>query len=100
MSTSNGTDKVTPKVAKYGRVPKLVPLRLRQSLLFYSTTRELWAESQPNHLGFVVVPLDECSICRGAHRRDTALGCMSYGSSKWQEWILGEKEGMEHIKFA
>jgi len=28
------------------------------------------------------------------------LGCMSYGDSKWQEWVLGEKEGIEHIKFA
>ncbi|KAF9793045.1 Aldo/keto reductase [Thelephora terrestris] len=28
------------------------------------------------------------------------LGCMSYGSTKWQGWLLGEKEGMEHIKFA
>lgn len=28
------------------------------------------------------------------------LGCMSYGSNAWQEWLLGEKEGLEHIKFA
>lgn len=28
------------------------------------------------------------------------LGCMSYGSTAWQEWLLGEKEGLEHIKFA
>jgi len=25
---------------------------------------------------------------------------MSYGDSRWQEWILGEKDGIEHIKFA
>lgn len=25
---------------------------------------------------------------------------MSYGDSGWQEWVLGEKEGIEHIKFA
>lgn len=25
------------------------------------------------------------------------LGCMSYGSSEWQKWVLGEKEGIEHI---
>jgi len=25
---------------------------------------------------------------------------MSYGSSEWQDWVLGEKEGLEHIKFA
>ena len=32
---------------------------------------------------------------------DITLGCMSYGSAaKWQEWLLGEKEGLEHIKFA
>ena len=76
------------------------PSRLRQSLLFYSATWELWAESQPNHLGFVVVPFGECSICQGANRQDMALGCMSYGSTNWQEWLLGEKEGIEHIKFA
>lgn len=28
------------------------------------------------------------------------LGCMTYGSTKWQGWLLGEKEGLEHIKFA
>jgi len=22
------------------------------------------------------------------------------GSTTWQEWLLGEKEGLEHIKFA
>ncbi|QRV91186.1 aldo/keto reductase family protein [Ceratobasidium sp. AG-Ba] len=28
------------------------------------------------------------------------LGLMSYGSAEWQPWILGEKEGIEHIKAA
>lgn len=28
------------------------------------------------------------------------LGCMSYGNDTWGEWILGEKEGIEHIKAA
>ena len=28
------------------------------------------------------------------------LGCMSYGSPKWQEWVLGEEEGIKHIKYA
>jgi len=28
------------------------------------------------------------------------LGCMSYGSSKWQRWVLEEKEAIEHIKYA
>lgn len=28
------------------------------------------------------------------------LGMMSYGSDKWQEWVLGEKEGIEHVKAA
>lgn len=28
------------------------------------------------------------------------LGCMSYGSPEWQEWVLGEEEGLKHIKFA
>jgi len=28
------------------------------------------------------------------------LGCMTYGSSKWQKWVLDEKAGIEHIKFA
>ncbi|OSC96861.1 aryl-alcohol dehydrogenase [Trametes coccinea BRFM310] len=28
------------------------------------------------------------------------LGCMSYGSPGWQEWVLGEKEAIKHIKFA
>ncbi|KAK8858947.1 hypothetical protein IAR55_003178 [Kwoniella newhampshirensis] len=28
------------------------------------------------------------------------LGCMSYGDPDWQDWVLPEKEGIEHIKFA
>ncbi|KZP13276.1 Aldo/keto reductase [Athelia psychrophila] len=28
------------------------------------------------------------------------LGCMSYGSPEWQSWILGEEEGIAHIKAA
>ena len=28
------------------------------------------------------------------------LGMMSYGDSRWQQWILGEKEAIEHVKFA
>lgn len=28
------------------------------------------------------------------------LGCMSYGSPDWQGWVLGEEEGIEHIKTA
>ncbi|EPQ56030.1 Aldo/keto reductase [Gloeophyllum trabeum ATCC 11539] len=28
------------------------------------------------------------------------LGCMSYGSSKWQPWVLDEEESLKHIKFA
>ncbi|KAH8823028.1 Aldo/keto reductase [Flagelloscypha sp. PMI_526] len=25
---------------------------------------------------------------------------MSYGSPEWESWVLGEQEGIEHIKFA
>ncbi|KAH9072792.1 aryl-alcohol dehydrogenase [Lactarius deliciosus] len=28
------------------------------------------------------------------------LGMMSYGDSRWQQWVLGEKEAVEHVKFA
>lgn len=28
------------------------------------------------------------------------LGTMSYGSPEWQEWVLGEEEGIKHIKAA
>jgi len=28
------------------------------------------------------------------------LGCMSYGSNETHKWMLGEEEGMEHIKLA
>ncbi|KAG8943123.1 hypothetical protein FRC04_003203 [Tulasnella sp. 424] len=28
------------------------------------------------------------------------LGCMSYGSPEWQAWVLGEEEGLKHIKAA
>jgi hypothetical protein len=26
------------------------------------------------------------------------LGCMTYGNKEWRPWLLGEKEGIEHIK--
>jgi len=28
------------------------------------------------------------------------LGCMSYGTPEWEPWVLGEAEGIEHIKKA
>ena len=28
------------------------------------------------------------------------LGCMSYGSPEWQNWVLPEEEAIKHIKFA
>ncbi|TCD64922.1 hypothetical protein EIP91_003419 [Steccherinum ochraceum] len=28
------------------------------------------------------------------------LGTMQYGSKDWQEWVLGEEEAIEHIKYA
>lgn len=28
------------------------------------------------------------------------LGCMSYGTPEWAGWVLGEKEGIEQIKYA
>ncbi|KLO06996.1 oxidoreductase [Schizopora paradoxa] len=28
------------------------------------------------------------------------LGCMSYGSSEWQDWVLSEEDGIRHIKAA
>jgi aryl-alcohol dehydrogenase-like predicted oxidoreductase len=28
------------------------------------------------------------------------LGCMTYGSTDWQSWVLDEKAGLEHIKAA
>ncbi|KAH8980538.1 Aldo/keto reductase [Lactarius akahatsu] len=28
------------------------------------------------------------------------LGMMSYGDPHWQRWVLGEKEAIEHVKFA
>ncbi|KAH9042772.1 aryl-alcohol dehydrogenase [Lactarius pseudohatsudake] len=28
------------------------------------------------------------------------LGMMSYGDTRWQQWVLGEKEAIEHVKFA
>ena len=28
------------------------------------------------------------------------LGMMSYGDSRWQEWVLGEEEGIAHVKAA
>jgi predicted oxidoreductase len=28
------------------------------------------------------------------------LGCMTYGNPEWQGWVLGEEEGIAHIKAA
>jgi hypothetical protein len=101
MSTTNSTNITTPKAGKYGNAPKASsPIAFAYLLYFYSATWELWAESQPNYLGFVLMFPGESLLDRGTYRCDTVLGCMSYGSTKWQEWLLGEKDGLEHIKFA
>ena len=28
------------------------------------------------------------------------LGTMQYGTSDWQDWVLGEEEAIKHIKYA
>lgn len=28
------------------------------------------------------------------------LGCMSYGDKGWGDWLLGERDGVEHIRAA
>ena len=28
------------------------------------------------------------------------LGCMSYGSKDWMNWVLPEEEAIKHIKYA
>ena len=28
------------------------------------------------------------------------LGMLSYGDPRWMSWLLGEKEAIEHVKFA
>lgn len=28
------------------------------------------------------------------------LGMLSYGDPRWVPWVLGEKEAIEHVKFA
>jgi aryl-alcohol dehydrogenase-like predicted oxidoreductase len=28
------------------------------------------------------------------------LGCMSYGTPEWLDWVLGEEEGIKHIQAA
>ena len=28
------------------------------------------------------------------------LGTMQYGTSDWQDWVLGEEESIKHIKYA
>ena len=28
------------------------------------------------------------------------LGTMQYGDKGWQDWVLGEEEAFEHIKYA
>jgi aryl-alcohol dehydrogenase-like predicted oxidoreductase len=45
-----------------------------------------------------------CSLVRlgksGLKVSRIILGCMSYGSPEWQDWVLGEEEGIKHIKAA
>ena len=31
---------------------------------------------------------------------ELSSGTMSYGDPEWAGWLLGEKEGIEHVKFA
>ena len=46
-----------------------------------------------------------CSIVRlgnsGLKVSKIILGCMSYGSPEWQDWVIGdEQEVFKHIKYA
>ena len=67
---------------------------------FYLIYRErsppwkLGLESQQDHPWFVV------NIIPFLYPTNLLLGCMSYGSPEWQDWVLGEKQALEHIKFA
>ena len=56
MSTTNDVNVVTPKVGKYGDVQRTKSVAVPTDILsdLYSATRKLRAESQQNHLGFVI----------------------------------------------
>ena len=100
MSTNNATDVATPRAGKYGSVPKILPL---SSPLIPSTSTVRLGNSGLKVSRIILGSFSHFGdhfLGRSTYRRGTSLGCMSYGSAKWEEWILGEKEGLEHIKFA
>lgn len=68
-----------------------------RAINFRGTTRGFWLKVNRIILGSF---LRECSFDRVTHRWNMTLGCASYGPTNWQKWLLGEKEGLEHIKFA
>lgn len=55
---------------------------------------ELRLESQQDHPRFVI------DVVPPLYLTVSPLGCMSYGTPEWQDWVLGEEEGIKHIEFA
>ena len=101
MSSAKETNAAIPKAVKYGSSQKLGPLSAPLTPCFHSATWEFWTESQQDHLGFVIAFLGKTSASQKCSSAGCLIpGCMTYGSTKWQGWLLGEKEGLEHIKFA
>ena len=99
MSTSNATNVAIPKAGKYGNASKVLPLL---SPLISSTSAVRLGNSGLKVSRIILGPFSrfgEKILGRSTYQRGT-LGCMSYGSTKCAEWMLGEKEGLEHIKFA
>ncbi|KAI5479807.1 aryl-alcohol dehydrogenase [Pseudohyphozyma bogoriensis] len=52
------------------------------------------AESLPSKVGYVRLGQSGLKVSK------IILGCMSYGSSKWQDWVLDEEESLKHFKAA
>lgn len=54
-----------------------------------------------------VLARDLTELCRSVRLGNSGLkvskiilGCMSYGTPDWHQWVLGEDEALEHIKYA
>ena len=84
------------KPVGYGIVFFSAHITSRFYLIYHrcSPSWEFRLESQQDHPRFVI------DVVSFLYLTVSPLGCMSYGTPEWQDWVLGEEDGIKHIKFA
>lgn len=71
-----------------------------------STLLKFAMQQMMAHVALLAMTMFDAYVCSvrlgnsGLKVSKIILGCMSYGDPAWQNWVLGEEEGIKHIKYA